>query len=55
MGRPRDAVPYIERNLELYPDHIKSYLLLGDIAINHLNDTELAEQVVQLKVRLRWN
>jgi len=45
LQRPSDAIPYLNRNIQLYPDHVKSYLLLGDISINHEKDLQLAEQV----------
>ena len=45
LKRPEDSVPYLERNLQINPSHVKSYLLLGDIAVNHLKNTELAEKV----------
>ena len=45
MNRPLDSIPYIEKNLKLNPQHIKSYLLLGDIAINHMKNLDLAQKV----------
>lgn len=45
MNKPLESLPYIEKCLELHPDHVKSYLLLGDIAVNHIKNLDLAEKV----------
>ena len=60
LKRPEDSVPYLERNLQINPGHVKSYLLLGDIAVNHLKNTDLAEKVsvndwfIAVKVTSDW-
>lgn len=44
VGRPLDAKPYLEQLLDIYPNHSKALILLGDIYINQLKDTERAKQ-----------
>ncbi|XP_013421827.1 transmembrane and TPR repeat-containing protein 3 [Lingula anatina] len=44
VKRPLDAVPYLKKLLQYYPDHTKGLILMGDININHLKDIRGAEE-----------
>lgn len=44
VGRPLDAKPYLEQLLAHHPSHSKALILLGDIYINQLKDTEHARE-----------
>ncbi|XP_060558909.1 protein O-mannosyl-transferase TMTC3-like [Ruditapes philippinarum] len=44
MGKPKEAVPYVRKLLELYPDHVKGLMLLGELNVNVLKNLDEAEQ-----------
>lgn len=48
--RPLEAAPFLNQLVKYHPDHVKGFILLGDIYINNLKDIDAAENV-KLSVR----
>ncbi|CRK86591.1 CLUMA_CG000216, isoform A [Clunio marinus] len=50
--RPLEAAPFLNQLVKYHPDHVKGFILLGDIYINNLKDIDAAEncykQILQL-------
>lgn len=44
-NRPLEAAPFLNQLVKFYPDHVKGYILLGDIYINSIKDLDAAEYV----------
>ncbi|GFR59874.1 transmembrane and TPR repeat-containing protein 3 [Elysia marginata] len=44
LGRPMDAIPFLNQLLEHHPDHDKGHILMGDLNINVLKDADAAEK-----------
>lgn len=44
LKRPLEAVPFLRKLLELYPDHVKGIMLLGELNVNVLKNLDEAEQ-----------
>lgn len=43
--RPLEAAPFLNQLVKYHPDHVKGFILLGDIYINNLKDIDAAENV----------
>ncbi|KAF5398424.1 Transmembrane and tetratricopeptide repeat containing 3 [Paragonimus heterotremus] len=46
------AVPLLERLIQIYPDHVKSYMLLGDIELTERKQPEVASKLFRKAVQL---
>ncbi|ESO89299.1 hypothetical protein LOTGIDRAFT_210330 [Lottia gigantea] len=44
VGQPLKAIPYLEKLLQYYPDHIKGNILMGDINLNQMKNIAAAEK-----------
>ena len=44
-GRPLEAAPFLHHLVHHHPDHIKAFILLGDIYVNNMKDLDEAERV----------
>ena len=44
-GRALEAAPFLHRLVHHQPDHIKAFILLGDIYVNAMKDLDEAERV----------
>ncbi|XP_044748046.1 protein O-mannosyl-transferase Tmtc3 [Coccinella septempunctata] len=41
--RPLEAAPFLNQLVKYHPDHVKGFILLGDIYINNIKDLDAAE------------
>ena len=44
-GRPLEAAPFLHHLVRHHPDHVKAFILLGDIYVNNMKDLDEAERV----------
>ena len=44
-GRPLEAAPFLHSLVRYHPDHVKAFILLGDIYVNNMRDLDEAERV----------
>lgn len=47
--RPLEAAPFLNQLVKYHPDHVKGFILLGDIYINNIKDLDAAENVSFLR------
>ncbi|XP_043224720.1 protein O-mannosyl-transferase Tmtc3-like [Amphibalanus amphitrite] len=51
-GRPLEAAPFLHHLVHHHPDHIKAFILLGDIYVNNMKDLDEAERCYEHILRL---
>lgn len=53
--RPLEAAPFLNQLVKYHPDHVKGFILLGDIYINNLKDIDAAENVKLFVRKIAYN
>ncbi|XP_037088175.1 LOW QUALITY PROTEIN: protein O-mannosyl-transferase Tmtc3-like [Pollicipes pollicipes] len=50
--RPLEAAPFLTRLVQHHPDHVKAFILLGDIYVNNIKDLDEAERCFERILQL---